>query len=185
MATLSVFIFTSLNGCTHDIDGDISWHVHGEEENEFASKSLSSHNILLFGRKTYEMMVSYWPTPMALEHDPKLAAQMNNAEKIVCSNTLRNAEWQNTKVIGGDIFQAIKDLKATSPHNITILGSNTLATQLAEQGLIDELQLMIDPVAIENGVSLFATLNRPLSFSIKDMHVMKSGVVLLNYTFNN
>lgn len=185
MATLSAFIFTTLNGYTHDPDGDISWHVHGKEENEYASKSLSAGNILLFGRKTYELMVSYWPTPMALEHDPEVAVQMNAAEKIVCSDTLKHSDWQNTRVIGGDVIETIKTLRKTSSHNITILGSNNLVTQLAQHGLVDELQLMIDPVAIGAGVSLFANLKSPLDFSLQHVRSMKSGVVLLSYNINN
>lgn len=185
MATLSAFIFTSLNGYCNALDGDISWHTHGEEENEYASKSLSANNTLMFGRKTYELMVSYWPTPIALEQHPELAVQMNTAQKIVCSNTLQTSDWQNTSVIGGDIFRAIKELKASSTQNITILGSNTLVTQLAEQGLIDDLQLMIDPVAIKDGVPLFKHLKSNLAFSLTEVRAMKSGVVLMSYTFNN
>lgn len=190
MATLSAFIFTSLNGYTHDSDSDISWHVHGKEENEYAAKSLTANNILLFGRKTYELMVSYWPTPMALEHDPEIAVQMNTAEKIVCSNTLKKSDpivigWQNTSVMGGDVIQTIKDLKKTSTNNITILGSNSLVTQLAEKGLIDELQLMIDPIAISDGIPLFANLKHQLDLELQHVRALKSGVVLLSYTLNN
>lgn len=185
MATLSAFIFTSLDGYTHNPEGDISWHVHGKEENEYASQSLAANNILLFGRKTYELMVSYWPTPMAMEHDPEVAVLMNAAQKIVCSNTIKSSDWQNTQVIGGDIISTLKSLKQTSARNITILGSNNLVTQLAEEGLIDELRLMIDPVAIGDGVSLFTNLSHPLSFSLEHVRAMKSGVVLLSYTFNN
>lgn len=183
MTTLSAFIFTTLNGYTHGVDGDISWHVHGEEENEYASKSLSSGNTLIFGRKTYELMASYWPTSMAIEQDPELANQMNQATKIVCSNTLTTVDWQHTQILSGDIFEHIRTLKKTSATNLTVLGSNTLVTQLAERGLLDELQLMIDPVAIEKGVSLFTGLNHPLSLSLQHTRIMKSGVLLLSYSF--
>jgi dihydrofolate reductase len=185
MATLSAFIFTTLNGYTHNTDGDISWHVHGKEENEYAARSLAANNMLLFGRKTYELMVSYWPNTLAMEHDPQVAARMNAATKLVCSNTLTSSDWQNTQVIGGDILSRLTQLKKNSDRNITILGSNSLVTQLAEKGLIDELQLMIDPVAIGSGVSLFAHVKHPLAFTLQQVRAMKSGVVLLSYIFNN
>jgi hypothetical protein len=73
MKKITAFNFITLNGFLNDVDGDISWHRHGVEENQFAAESLQSGNTLLFGRNTYEMMAGYWPTPMAMQNDPDVA----------------------------------------------------------------------------------------------------------------
>ena len=76
MATLTVFNFLTLNGFFKGTNGDIGWHQHGAEEAAFSAAALQSSNTLLFGRVTYEMMVSYWPTPMAMEQNPVVAEGM-------------------------------------------------------------------------------------------------------------
>ena len=127
---------------------DISWHSHGSEEAEFSAESSQSGNILLSGRKTNEMMASFWPTPMAAEQFPGVAKNMNSAKKIVISGSLTKADWNNSSIIKGNLAEEIKQLKQTATNHITILGSGSIVTQLAAENLIDEYLLMIDPVAI-------------------------------------
>ena len=82
MATLSSFTFLSLDGYYKGLNEDISWHRHGEEESQFSADSLQSGNILLFGRKTFEMMASFWPTEMAAQQFPDVAIGMNKSKKF-------------------------------------------------------------------------------------------------------
>lgn len=182
MRKLTAFNFITLNGFLNDPEGDISWHRHGEEENQFAAESMQSGNTLLFGRKTYEMMASYWPTPMALQNDPVVAQAMNNANKIVISGTLKNALWANTTIIHGNIVDEIKRLKAASDNDITLLGSGSILTLLTENKLIDEYQIMIDPVAIGAGTPIFNRIKIPLQLKLAKVNSFKSGVVLLSYS---
>jgi dihydrofolate reductase len=181
MRKLSAFNFITLNGFLSDPDGDISWHMHGNEENQFAAESLQAGNTLLFGRKTYEMMAGYWPTPTALQNDPIIAKGMNNAEKIVISRTLKNAGWQNTIIISENVVEAIRQLKQLPGNDITILGSGSIVTLLSESSLIDEYLIMIDPVAISAGTSVFQSIRQPLNLKLTEVKSFKSGVVLLSY----
>lgn len=181
MSKLSVFNFISLDGYYKDLNNGIDWHQHGQEEGDFSAKSLGQDNILLFGRVTYQMMASWWPTQNAIDTMPDVAKGMNNAEKIVCSNTLQTAGWQNTRIISGDIFTQLAELKETSAKDITILGSGSLTTQLAEAGLIDSYQIMIDPVAIGNGTAIFKDMQSQLMLKLTDTRSFKSGTVLLSY----
>jgi len=181
MRTLSAFNFITLNGFLSSIDDDISWHKHGEEENQYASESLKSGNILLFGRRTYEMMAGYWPTPMAMQNDPTVAGGMNNAEKIVFSKTLKTASWKNTKILAEGIAEKVSKLKQTTGNNLTLLGSGSIVSHFAEHGLIDEFQIMIDPVAIGEGIPIFKGIKHPLDLKLTNMRTFKSGVVLLSY----
>jgi dihydrofolate reductase len=178
---LSAFNFITLNGFLHDQGGDISWHRHGAEENQYAAESLQAGNTLLFGRKTYDMMASYWPTPMARQNDPNVAEGMNNADKIVISTTLKKAEWKNTKIISANVVEELKRLKELPGNNITLLGSGSILTLLSENGLIDEYQIMIDPVAIGKGTPIFHEIKQPLNLKLSDVKAFKSGVVLLSY----
>ena len=181
MGKLGVFNFTTLNGFYKGPNEDISWHKHVDQESEFAENSLQADNILLFGRVTYQMMASYWPTAMAIEKDGAIAEGMNRSEKIVFSNTLKSADWNNTRIVSGDMIAEVKKLKETSGKDMTILGSGTIITQLADQGLIDSYLLMIDPVAIGQGTPLFSNLKHNLSLTLTDTKVFRSGVVLLSY----
>lgn len=182
MAKLSAFNFITLDGYLEGPEkGNISWHRHGREENEYASQSLKSGNILLFGRVTYQMMAGYWPTTMAIENDPSVAEGMNNAEKIVFSKTIANAEWKNTRIVKDDIVEKTRKLKIDSTKDMTLLGSGSIVSQFAEKGLVDEYQVMIDPVVIGSGNPIFKAIAQPLYLKLIRTKAFKSGVVLLCY----
>jgi dihydrofolate reductase len=181
MRKLSAFMFVTLNGYFEGSGRDISWHVHGREENAFAARSLKAGNTLLFGRVTYEMMASYWPTPIAHKNDPSVAKGMNKAHKIVFSRTLRNADWENTIVVNGDIVEVVRKMKKQRGKNLTLLGSGSILSQFAESGLIDEYQIMIDPVAMVSGTPLFTSIKQKLNMKLVRTGEFKSGVVLLVY----
>jgi dihydrofolate reductase len=181
MRKVTVFNFVTLNGYFEGPKGDISWHRHGTEENEYAVKALKSGSTLLFGRVTYELMASYWSTPMAIKNDPVVAEGMNKAEKIVFSKKLKKAEWNNTRLVKGDLVKEIKRMKQQPGKNMAILGSGSIATRLAEHGLIDEYQIMVDPVVIGGGTPLFKGIKKKLDLKLTTTKTFKSGVVLLCY----
>jgi len=181
MRKLSSFNFITLNGFLNDPTGDISWHKHGTDENQFAAESLQAGHTLLFGRKTYDMMTAYWPSHMAMQNDPVVAKGMNNASKIVVSSTLKTAAWENTEIISENVVEELNRLKTLSGNNITLLGSGSLLTLLAENNLVDEYLIMIDPVAIGSGSPLFHNIKQPLNLKLNDIKTFKSGVILVTY----
>ncbi len=182
MRKLSAFTFITLNGFYKGAKEDISWHRHGAEENEYAANSMEAESTLVFGRKTYEMMASYWPTPMAKQNDPTVAEGMNNSSKIVFSQTLKKADWKNTQVIGGNIVEEMKKMKKADGTNLTILGSGSIVTLFAEHGLIDHYEIMIDPVALGSGTPIFHNIKNKLDLTLTASRVFKSGVILLSYS---
>jgi len=181
MRKVTVFNFITLNGYFKGPNGDISWHKHGAEENEYAAEMLKSGNTLLFGRVTYEMMASYWPTPIAIKNDPIVAEGMNNADKIVFSKTLKKVEWSNTRIVKDNIEEEIKKMKQMPGKDMTLLGSGTILTQFAEQSLIDEYQIMVDPVVIGDGTPILKGIRNKLDLKLTSTKTFKSGVVLLCY----
>lgn len=181
MGKLSVFNFTTLNGFYKGPNEDISWHEHGGEESEYAAEGANSESTLLLGRITYQMMVAYWPTALAYQNMPDVAKGMNNSEKIVFSRTLKEVKWKNTRLIKNNIVEAVKKLKETSETSMTILGSGSIITQFAEANLIDEYQIMVDPVAIGKGTPMFKNMRDKLSLKLENVRTFKSGVLLLLY----
>jgi dihydrofolate reductase len=182
MNKITSFTFITLNGFYKGQNEDTSWHPHGGEAAEYANKASDADNILLFGRKTYEMMESFWPSSMAAELFPIVAENMNKAQKIVCSNTLKKAEWKNTTIIKGDIVEQIKQLSKKDKKPITILGSGSLLTQLSDAGLIDQYIIMLDPIALGKGTSIFEGIQSNLELKLVSSQVFKKdGIVLLIY----
>jgi dihydrofolate reductase len=180
MGKLSAFNFITLNGNFKGPGEDTSWHKHDEEGSKFSEENMRPGNILLFGRKTYQMMAGFWPSPIANENFPKVAEGMNNAEKIVFSRTLQKADWQNTRIIKGDIIGEIKNLKQQG-KNMTILGSGSIVSLFAKHGLLDEYMVMIDPIAIAGGTSIFKDIDHNINLKLKSTRTFKSGSVVLGY----
>lgn len=181
MRKLTVFNFTTLNGYFKGRNDDISWHMHGSEQNQYSVEMLKSGNILLFGRITYEMMAGYWSSADAVKNNPLVSEGMNKAEKIVFSKTLEDVQWNNSTLIRNDIVKEIKKMKATPGKNMAILGSGSIVTQFADAGLIDEYQIMIDPVALGSGTPLFSGIKQKLDLALTHTRSFESGVVLLCY----
>lgn len=180
MGKLSVFNFVSLDGYYKDANNKTDWHQHGGEERKFSEEGAQSDSILVFGRITYEMMAGFWPTPMAHDMMPIVADGMNTSEKIVFSKTVKKAHWNNTRVISDNIVDEMKKLKAGN-KDLTILGSGTIVTQFAEEGLIDTYMFMVDPIAIGKGTPIFKGLTQPLKLKLVSTRAFKSGVVLNTY----
>jgi dihydrofolate reductase len=158
MRKLRVFESISVDGYFTDVQGDMTWAHAGRSDPEFAAwvgKNASSGGELLFGRKTYQMMESFWPTPLAAQQMPEVAKGMNAAKKYVASRTIRPA-WSNTQLLTGDLATAVRELKASDGPGIAVLGSGSVAEQLSEAGLVDEYQFVIIPIALGGGRTVFA-----------------------------
>ena len=182
MRTITSFTFLTINGYYKGLNEDISWHIHGGEGTKMSEDQLEADNILLFGRRTYEMMAGFWPTEMAYQLYPEVAAGMNRAEKIVLSNSLQTADWSPTTILSGNTIEQIRELKSLPGKNITILGSGSVLRQLSDAQLIDQYELLIDPIAIGQGTPLLQDLQHQLQLQLKDCQVFKeSGSVFLTY----
>jgi dihydrofolate reductase len=181
MKEISAFVFITLDGYYKGPDEDISWHKHGMEESEFSAENLKTGNILLFGRKTYEMMASFWPTQAAMDMYPVVAKGMNAAEKIVISRTLQTPSWGPVKIIGENVIDEMRSIKKSSARNMTLLGSGDILRQFATAGLIDKYQIMVDPVAIGKGESIFKGIDPALSLKLTGTRTFRDGCVLMEY----
>jgi dihydrofolate reductase len=182
MPKLVVFNQVSLDGYFTDQNGDMSWaHKNDPEWNAFSAENAKGGGVLVFGRITYEMMASFWPTPAAKEMLPEVAEGMNNLEKVVFSRTLKKASWKNTKLIKSDMPGAIRKMKKEPGMDMVILGSGSIVSQLAQEGLIDEYQVIVNPIVLGKGRTMFDGVKKKLSLKLTKTRTFGNGNVLLCY----
>ncbi|HLO31023.1 MAG TPA: dihydrofolate reductase family protein [Anaerolineales bacterium] len=181
MRKVFLFNMVTLDGFFEGPNQDISWHNVDEEFNEFAIHQLNEVDTLLFGRVTYQGMASYWPTEFARKNDPEVAELMNNMPKIVFSKTLDGADWNNSRLVKENVVEEVLKLKQQPGKDIAIFGSSGLAVTLAEQGLIDEYRIIVNPVFLGHGTPLLKGIENRLDLRLLDATIFKSGNVLLYY----
>ena len=178
MRKIFLFMNVSLDGYYEDSNHDLSG-FHNDFE-AFSAEQSQEVDALLFGRKTYEMM-KFWSTPQAEEMMPEVAKFMNDNLKLVASRAPFDPGWKNVEVISGDVVGQVKKIKAQPGGNIIIFGSNTLCVSLMQAGLIDEFQIVVNPVVFGEGTPLFAGLPKTVEFALIETRRFKSGSVLLTY----
>lgn len=182
MRKLLVFNSVTVDGYFTDKSGDMSWaHKQDPEWNEFVAENSKSGGELLFGRITFEMMASFWPTPAAAKQFPTVAEQMNNLPKVVFTRTLDSVSWQNTRLIKGNLADEVRKLKQESGNDMVIMGSGSIISQLAPENLIDEYQMVVNPIVLGSGRTMFDGVKNKLSLKQTKSRTFKNGNVLLCY----
>jgi dihydrofolate reductase len=182
MPKLVVFNTVSLDGYYCDLNGDMSWaHKQDAEWNAFTAGNAQGESRLVFGRVTYQMMASFWPTPMALERAPGVAERMNSLPKVVFSTTLDQATWNNTKLVKSDIAKEMQRLKEAPGPDMVILGSGTIVSQFTQAGLIDSYQIVVSPIVLGSGKSMFHGVKKSLPLKRTKTMSFENGNVVLWY----
>ena len=169
----------SLDGYFEAPGHDLSWAKNDFEA--FSPEQSQEVDTILLGHRTYEMMKSFWPTPQAEQVAPEIARFMNAKNKVVASHEPFEPGWKNVTVISGDVAGAVKKLKQLPGKDIIILGSNNLSVSLMREGLIDEFQILVNPVAIGEGTSLLAGLPKRADLTLTETRKFDSGTILLTY----
>jgi dihydrofolate reductase len=182
MPKLVTYNMVSLDAYFTDSNGDMSWaHKKDPEWQAFVSENASGGGQLLFGRITYELLASFWPTPFAAQSNPIVVERMNSLPKIVFSRTLDKASWSNTTLVQGDLTTEVRKLKREPGPNMTIMGSGSIVAQLADAGLIDEYQIVVSPLVLGNGRTLFEGVKKKLSMKLTKSRAFGNGNVVLCY----
>jgi dihydrofolate reductase len=186
MRKLGVFNHVSIDGYFVDKKGQMSWAKdHRDDEwNKFVADNARGGGVLVFGRVTYDMMAGFWPTPQAMEMMPVVAERMNNGKKIVFSRTLEEASWNNTRLIKGDLVEEVRKLKAEQGEDMVIMGSGTIIAQLAPAQLIDSYQLVVNPLVLGEGRTMFQGVQDKLNFKLGSSRTFGNGNVVLTYQVN-
>jgi dihydrofolate reductase len=167
--------FISLDGVVESPD---QWHFgyFNDEMGEAISAGAATTDAFLMGRVLYSEWSEYWPQ----QSDDDFAKFLNNVPKYVLSSTLTEAAWNNTTIVSGDVAAQVRQIKANTERDITMSGSATTVRWLLAEGLLDELNLLVHPVAVGHGQRLFA---EGASHSLKLLRstTFSTGVVYLTY----
>ena len=181
MRKMIVFNNVTLDGYYTGLDGDMGWaHKFDPEWLEFTNENAKGGGVLAFGRKTYDMMAGYWPTPMAVKNMPAVAEAMNKQPKLVFSRSMNEAKWNNTRLIKGDLVTEASKIKSEPGDDIVILGSGNLISQLAQAKLIDEYQIALTPVVVGKGKSMFEGVDKT-NLKLTKSRAFGNGTVVLSY----
>ncbi len=168
------------------IDGyaDHTAAIADDELHKFFADYLNDVGVILFGRKTYEMMADYWPraseNPTSTKSEIEFADRYNSIEKVVFSSTLNTVNWNNTTLNKGNLINEVEKMKEQDGKSISA-GSLSIATALTDKNLIDEYWILVHPVVLGNGKKLFEGLNKSSRLKLVQSKNFKSGVVCLNY----
>lgn len=184
MAKIVVFNSVSLDGYFTGANSDMSFARNTNPDPQwdaFVSGNASGGGMLLFGRITYDLMASFWPTPFAMENMPVVAERMNNLPKLVFSKTMDHAAWQNTKLVKEDMNEAVEKLRRESDIDITIMGSGSIVAQLSQHGLIDEYQMVMIPVVLGKGRTMFEGIQKKLPMKLSNTRAFANGNIVLSY----
>jgi dihydrofolate reductase len=147
---MSVSLDGYIEGPNHEID----WHLVDDEFNAYAAEMLNASDVLIMGRRTYELMAGYWPT--AGDNDPVVREKMNSTPKLVFSRTLRKVEWQNSRLAASSIANEVARLKQVPGDGVLPVGGSELAASFLEQGLMDELHIILTPILLGGGKTVLA-----------------------------
>jgi dihydrofolate reductase len=169
-------LFISLDGV---VEAPETWHFpyFNDEMGAAVESQMATSDTMLLGRNTYEAFAGYWPTS-----EDDFAAFMNGTPKLVVSNTLETADWQNSTLISGDVNAELARIKEQPGKDISITGSPTLVRTLLRDGLLDELRLLVHPIVIGNGKRLFEGPGlTTVPLELVDSTTFTTGVLALTY----
>jgi dihydrofolate reductase len=176
-------VMQSLGGPDEDREGGFEyggWSAPYQDDTqmEAAAEGLGATTAYLFGRKTYEHMVAFWPQQ---PDDNPMAAHLNATSKYVATRTLTELDWDGAHVLSGDLADAVGELKAEGEGSIVVLGSGELVQSLIALDLIDEYRLFLHPLVLGAGKRLFRSTEQPLRLRLLDAVPTSTGVLMLSY----
>lgn len=188
MKKIISFMHISLDGFVAGPKGEMNWIKVDQEIFDHVGQRISKGDTAMYGRTTYQMMESYWPTagdkPGASKHDIEHSEWYKNVHKVVLSKTMKGSDLPNTTIISDNLSDSIKKVKSREggSEEILLFGSPTATHALMEQGLIDGYWLFVNPIVLGEGISLFADVKDKIKLELVPItRQFASGVTELNY----
>jgi dihydrofolate reductase len=185
MRKVILFMHVSLDGFIAGPNGELDWIFYDKEMENHAKQVMGKVDTAIYGRVTYQMMESFWPTvpsnPDSSQHELEHADWVEHVSKIVISKSLDKAEWNNTTLIKNNITDEISKLKQLPGKDMMIFGSPRLSHYFMQLGLIDEFQLTLNPIVLGSGTPLFKDINESFKLKLLSSKPFDSGVIALHY----
>ena len=187
MRKIISFMHISLDGFVAGLKGEIDWVKVDEEIFDYVGKRISKCDTALYGRVTYQMMESYWPTaadkPTATKHDIEHSKWYSKVHKVVLSKTMINTGLTNTTIISDNLPDRINEIKQQAGEDILLFGSPTATHSLIQQNLIDGYWLFVNPIILGQGIPLFVDIKDKIKLKLlPTTRQFTCGVTELNYT---
>jgi dihydrofolate reductase len=180
MRRIIASLFTTVDGV---VEAPETWHFPYFDDEMGAIVGSLMQDTQLLGRKSYDTFAATWPAREAAGgDDAPLAAQIGDQRKIVVSHQQLELTWRNSEQLQGELLDAVTALKAEPGGDIAISGSVSIVRQLLEAGLIDELHLIVDPIAVREGTRLFDGSGTPLPLTLVSSAALGNGVLHLVYS---
>lgn len=185
MGKIISFMHISLDGFVAGPSGEMDWIKIDQELFDYVGKRISKGNTALYGRVTYQMMESYWPTaadkPTATKHDIEHSKWYKQVHKVVLSRTMEGVDLPNTTIINDNISDRLNQIKQESGNEILLFGSPTATHSLIQQNLIDGYWLFVNPIILGQGIPLFVDIKQKTKLKLLSTRQFTSGVTELNY----
>lgn len=185
MRRIISFMHISLDGFVSGLNGEMDWIKVDAEIFDYVGKRINEGDTALYGRVTYQMMESYWPTagekPSATKHDIEHSRWYSKVQKVVLSTTMKETGLKNTKIIGNDLLDRISELKKQEGKDILLFGSPRATHSLIQQNLIDGYWLFVNPVILGKGIPLFVNVKNKSKLKLLNTRQFSCGVTELNY----
>ena len=185
MRRIISFMHISLDGFVAGPNGEMDWIKVDQEIFDHVGKRISEGDTALYGRVTYEMMESYWPTaadkPNATKHDIEHSKWYKQVQKIVLSKTMEGADLPNTTIISDNLSDKINQIKKESDNEILLFGSPTATHSLIQQNLVDGYWLFVNPIILGKGIPLFVDIKQKTNLKLMSTRQFNCGVTELNY----
>jgi dihydrofolate reductase len=181
MRKITADLFISLDGVVEAPD---QWHFpyFNEEMGAAVEATLGVADTVIFGRKTYDSFAGAWPEREAAGgEDAPFAKALGDARKIVVSNQKLELTWRNSEQLEGDLVETVTALKNEPGGNIALSGSVSVVRQLLAAALLDELHLLVHPIAVRKGMRLFDEGETPIPLRLISTEAFKTGVLNLVY----
>jgi dihydrofolate reductase len=185
MRKIISFMHISLDGFVAGPNGEMDWIKVDEEIFDYVGKRISESDTALYGRVTYQMMESYWPTagdkPNASKHDIEHSQWYKKVNKVVLSKTMKGTGLVNTKIISDNLLKEINDIKQKEGKEILLFGSPTATHSLMQLNLIDGYWLFVNPIILGKGIPLFTDIKDKIKLKLLNTKQFTLGVTELNY----
>ena len=176
----------SIDGYVARPNGEVDWMTWNPDDQllQFINSLIDSSDTILLGRKMADGFVSHWENTARNNPDNLFAKKMVDTPKVVFTKTLDKSTWNNTTLAKGNLAEEIANLKKQNGKDIIVYGGASFVSSLIKEGLIDEYHLIINPVAIGNGMTIFKSLDRTQKFSPVESKLYPGGKTVLSYKPN-
>ena len=179
------FMHISLDGFVAGPNGEMDWIKVDQEIFDHVGKRISGGDTALYGRVTYQMMESYWPTaadkPNATRHDIEHSKWYQKVHKVVLSKTMNETELSNTEILSDNLSGRINEIKHRAGSDILLFGSPTATHSLIQLNLIDGYWLFVNPIILGRGIPLFVDSKEKIRLKLLTTQHFTCGVIELNY----